>query len=34
MKMEPLKGKIFAHQELQNSLTRVVDIVNIEQLNY
>ena len=30
MKMETLKGNIFAHQELQNSLTRVVDLVNID----
>jgi hypothetical protein len=30
MKMETLKGKIFAHQELLNSLTRVVDLVNID----
>jgi hypothetical protein len=30
MKMETLKGNILAHQELQNSLTRVVDLANID----
>ena len=28
--METLKGDIFAHQELQNLLIRVVDLVNID----
>ena len=28
--METLKGDIFAHEELQNLLIRVVDLVNID----
>ena len=30
MTMEILKGEIFAHEELQNLLIRVVDLVNID----